>query len=233
MTKNKFKESVCELTSGRFFDYSTPMFNHKLGEQTMKRTNNILAATTGLVLLSLLMLCSSTTVQAQKIAYVDTEYILGNVPEYKNAQTQIDDLSSKWQKEIEIRFAEIDKLYKTYQADATMLPEEMKRKRENEIIAKEKSVKDLQKARFGQSGDLFKKRQELIKPIQDKVYNAIEAIANQDNIGIVFDKSTGATMIYTNNKYDISDIVLGKLGYSAGTQQNKTNNTPQNNPVKR
>lgn len=193
----------------------------------MKR-NNIIIASTGIVLATFLMLFSSATVQAQKIAYVDTEYILGNVPEYKNAQTQIDDLSNKWQKEIETRFAEIDKLYKTYQADAAMLPEEMKRKRENEIIAKEKDVKDLQKKRFGQGGDLFKKRQELIKPIQDKVYNAIEAISNQENIGIVLDKSTGATMIYTNNKYDISDIVLGKLGYSASTQQNK-----QNNPVKR
>ncbi len=211
----------------------TPQFNHKLGEQIMKRTNNILAATTGIVLTTLLMLFSGATAQAQKIAYVDTEYILGNIPEYKNAQTQLDDLSNKWQKEIETRFAEIDKLYKTYQADATMLPEEMKRKRENEIIAKEKDVKDLQKKRFGQSGDLFKKRQELIKPIQDKVYNAIEAISNQENIGIVFDKSTGATMIYTNNKYDISDIVLGKLGYSSGNQQNKPNNTQQDKSVKR
>jgi outer membrane protein len=209
------------------------MFNHKLGEQIMKRTNNILAIATEIVLTTFLMLFSGNSVQAQKIAYVDTEYILGNVPEYKNAQTQIDDLSNKWQKEIETRFAEIDKLYKIYQADATMLPEEMKHKRENEIIAKEKDVKDLQKKRFGQGGDLFKKRQELIKPIQDKVYNAIEAISTQENIGIVFDKSTGATMIYTNNKYDISDVVLGKLGYSAGSQQNKQNNTPQTKPVKR
>jgi outer membrane protein len=209
----------------------TPMFNHKSGE-IMKR-NNILVVITGIVLTTFLMLFLSTNVQAQKIAYVDTEYILGNVPEYKNAQTQLDDLSNKWQKEVETRFAEIDKLYKTYQADASMLPEEMKRKRENEIIAKEKDVKDLQKQRFGQGGDLFKKRQELIKPIQDKVYNAIEAISNQENIGIVFDKSTGATMIYTNNKYDISDVVLGKLGYSTVNQQNKQNNTLQNNPVKR
>lgn len=198
----------------------------------MKR-NNILVALAGIILTTCLVLLPGTNVQAQKIAYVDTEYILGNVPEYKNAQTQIDDLSNKWQKEIETRFAEIDRLYKTYQADATMLPEEMKRKRENEIIAKEKDVKDLQKKRFGQGGDLFKKRQELIKPIQDKVYNAIEAISNQENIGIVFDKATGATMIYTNNKYDISDIVLGKLGYSSVNQQNKQNTTPQNNPVKR
>jgi outer membrane protein len=162
---------------------------------------------------------TGATVQAQKFAYVDTEYILGNIPEYKIAQTQIDDLSSKWQKDIETQFAEIDKMYKTYEADATMLPEEMKRKRENEIINKEKGVKDLQKQRFGQNGDLFKKRQELIKPIQDRVYNAIEAVSTQDNIAIVFDKASGATMIYTNSKYDISDAVIKRLGNINGNQQ--------------
>ena len=158
---------------------------------------------------------------------------LGNIPEYKIAQTQIEDISSKWQKDIELRFAEIDKMYKTYEADATMLPEEMKRKRENEIINKEKSVKDLQKQRFGQNGDLFKKRQELIKPIQDKVYNAIEAVSTQDNIAIVFDKASGATMIYTSSKYDISDTVLKKLGSTNGNQQAVPPVNQQNKPVSR
>src|SRR5674476_511629 len=171
----------------------------------MKSTTRLFTGAAGIILTAIMLLCMGTTVQAQKIAYVNTEYILGNIPEYKIAQTQIEDLSAKWQKEVEARFTEIDKMYKTYQADATMLPDEMKRKRENEIIAKEKEVKDLQKQRFGENGDLFKKRQELIKPIQDKVYNAIEAISNTDNYAIVFDKASGATMIYTNNKYDISD----------------------------
>ena len=185
----------------------------------MKSINKIFIGTAGIILTTVLCMFTGATVQAQKIAYVDTEYILGNIPEYKIAQTQIEDLSSKWQKDIETRFAEIDKMYKTYEADATMLPEEMKRKRENEVINKEKGVKDLQKQRFGQNGDLFKKRQELIKPIQDRVYNAIEAVSTQDNIAIVFDKSSGATMIYTNSKYDISDAVIKRLGNSNGNQQ--------------
>ena len=196
----------------------------------MKSTNRISA---GIILVAILGLFVVSTTQAQKIAYVDTEYILGNIPEYKIAQTQIEDISAKWQKDIETRFAEIDKLYKTYEADATMLPEEMKRKRENEIINKEKEVKDLQKQRFGQNGDLFKKRQELIKPIQDKVYNAIEAVSNQDNIAVVFDKSSGATMIYTNNKYDISDTVLKRLGNTNGNQQTIPAVNQQNKPVNR
>jgi outer membrane protein len=185
----------------------------------MTSINKIYTWVAGIILTTTLCVFTGATVQAQKFAYVDTEYILGNIPEYKIAQTQIEDLSSKWQKDIETRFAEIDKMYKTYEADATMLPEEMKRKRENEIINKEKGVKDLQKQRFGQNGDLFKKRQELIKPIQDRVYNAIEAVSTQDNIAIVFDKSSGATMIYTNSKYDISDAVIKRLGNINGNQQ--------------
>lgn len=199
----------------------------------MKSNSKITARLTGILLIALLGLFANGSAQTQKIAYVDTEYILGNIPEYKIAQTQIEDISAKWQKDIETRFAEIDKLYKTYEADATMLPEEMKRKRENEIINKEKEVKDLQKQRFGQNGDLFKKRQELIKPIQDKVYNAIEAVSNQDNIAIVFDKSSGATMIYTNSKYDISDTVLKKLGNANGNQQTAPAVNQQNKPVSR
>ena len=185
----------------------------------MKSTNKSFARATGILLVAFLGLFAGNAAQAQKFAYVDTEYILGSIPEYKIAQTQIEDLSAKWQKDIETRFAEIDKLYKTYEADATMLPEEMKRKRETEIINKEKDAKDLQKQRFGQNGDLFKKRQELIKPIQDRVYNAIEAVSTQDNIAIVFDKSSGATMIYTNSKFDISDTVLKKLGNANGPTQ--------------
>ena len=199
----------------------------------MKSINKIYTGATGIILTTLLCMFTGATVQAQKFAYVDTEYILGSIPEYKIAQTQIEDLSSKWQKDIETQFAEIDKMYKTYEADATMLPEEMKRKRENEIINKEKSVKDLQKQRFGQNGDLFKKRQELIKPIQDKVYNAIEAISTTDNIAVVFDKASGATMIYTNSKYDISDAVLKKLGNTSGPQQGAPPVNQQNKPAPR
>jgi outer membrane protein len=125
----------------------------------------------------ILMLGLSFSVQAQKYAYVDTDYILSNIPEYKSAQQQVDNLSVQWQKEIEAKYAEIDKMYKAFQAEQILLTEEMKKKRENEIIAKEKEVKELQKSRFGVDGELFKKRQELVKPIQDKVYNAIKQLA--------------------------------------------------------
>ncbi len=151
---------------------------------------------------------------AQKIAYVNTDYILDNIPEYADAQAQLDELSIQWQKEIEDKFSEIDKMYKNYQNEAVLLPEDMKKKREEEIIKKEKEGKDLQKKRFGKDGDLFKKRQELIKPIQEKVYTAIEDIANDDNYAVVFDKSGSATLIYSNPKYDISEQVLDKLGYT-------------------
>jgi outer membrane protein len=210
-----------------------PTSNHKTEEKYMKSINKRITGAAGIILTALLCMFAGTTVQAQKIAYVDTEYILSGIPEYKIAQTQIEDISSKWQKDIETRFAEIDKMYKTYEADATMLPEEMKRKRENEIITKEKGVKDLQKQRFGQNGDLFKKRQELIKPIQDKVYNAIEAISTQDNIAVVFDKASGATMIYTNSKYDISDAVLKKLGSTNVNPQASPPVNQQNKPAPR
>lgn len=156
---------------------------------------------------------------AQKYAFVNTDYILDNIPDYADAQTQLDELSAQWQKEIEVKFTEIDKMYKSFQNEAVLLPEDMKKKREDDIIKKEKEAKDLQKKRFGKDGDLFKKRQELIKPIQEKIYNAIEDIANADNYATIFDKAGNATLIYTNPKYDISEQVLDKLGYTYKPQQ--------------
>ena len=153
---------------------------------------------------------------SQKFAYVDSDYILKNITEYNAAQTQLDELSMKWQKEIEDEFAEIDKMYKAYQAEAVLLPEDMKKKKEDEIIKKEKQAKDLQKQRFGNNGDLFKKRQQLVKPIQDKVFNAVEELANEKGYGIIFDKAGGLSMLYANTRYDMSDEVLGKLGYKPG-----------------
>lgn len=153
---------------------------------------------------------------SQKFAYVDTEYILENIAEYRAAQEQLDALSLEWQKELEEKFAEIDRLYKAYQNEAFLLSEDLKTKRQNEIIQKEKEVKELQKKRFGTDGDLFKKRQELIKPIQDKVYNAIQEIAEEGQYAMIFDKSGSVTIIYANPKYDKSDDVLKKLGYSPG-----------------
>lgn len=156
----------------------------------------------------------SLTSMAQKFAYVDTEYILGNIPAYKEAQEQLNKLSAQWQKEIETEYADIDKLYKQFQVDKLLLSEEMKNKREQEIMQKEKDVKQLQKKRFGPEGDRFKKEQELIKPIQDEVYNAIKDIASSGGFGIIFDAaSSSLTMLYTDQKYDISDDILKKMGY--------------------
>lgn len=158
---------------------------------------------------------------AQKFAYVDSEYILQNIPEYNDAQAQIDELSTEWQGEVEIKFKAIDKLYKDYQAESVLLPDEMKRKREDDIIKAEKEAKELQKKRFGKDGDLFKKRQELIKPIQDKVFSAIEQVAQAKNYAIIFDKSGSVTVMWADPKYDISDDVLDEMGYSFNTRRNK------------
>lgn len=158
-------------------------------------------------------LLSTTVIFAQKFACVDSEYILSNMPEYKQAQKELDDLSVQWQREVESKFQIVDKLYKAFQAESVLLPEELKAKKENEIIAAEKESKDLQKQRFGNTGDLSKKRSELVKPIQDKIYNAIEKIAQEKSYAIIFDKASGATILYVDAKTDISDLILAELGY--------------------
>ncbi len=160
------------------------------------------------------LIFSGFSVGAQKFAYVDTQYILEHIPEYNSAQSTLDNLTIQWQKEIETRFSEIDRLYKKYQAESMLLPEEMKRKREEEIITREKEVKDLQQKRFGKDGDLFKKREELIKPIQEKIFTAIQDIATQGGYAIIFDKSGSLSMVFTNPKFDLSEEVLSKMGYS-------------------
>lgn len=166
-------------------------------------------------------LCAFLTVvlgmgaMAQKYASVNTEYIMKSIPDYAQATAQLEKQSSDWQKELEAKFAEIDKMYKTYQQEAYLLPDNLKRKREEEIINKEKEVKELQRKRFGSGGDLDKKREELLKPIQEKVYNAIERIANEKNYAFVFDKSASNTVLFASSKYDISDDVLDMLGYKA------------------
>lgn len=166
------------------------------------------------------LMCSFGFAQ-QKFAYVDSDYILENIPEYAAAQDKLDELSVEWQKDIEVKFKEVDSLYKKFETESVLLPEDIKTKREADIVAKEKDAKALQKQRFGKEGDLFKKRTELIKPIQDKVYNAIEELATEGGYGIIFDKSGSLTMLYTNPKLDKSDDVLDKLGYKPGTVKEK------------
>jgi outer membrane protein len=161
----------------------------------------------------LVLLLSAFFSNAQKFACVDSEYILSNMPEYKQAQKELEDVSLSWQKEVETKLAEVDKMYKSYQAEAILLPEELKSKKENEIVEAEKEAKNLQKQRFGNDGDLAKKRSELVKPIQDKIYSAIEKIAQEKNYSVIFDKASGATVLYIDDKTDVSDLVLAELGY--------------------
>lgn len=173
------------------------------------------------ILAGIMTLCFGTA-NAQKYAYVNTEYILENIPEYKTAQQTLDNLSLQWQKEIEDKYAIIDKLYKAYQAEQVLLTEEMKKRRQDEITSKEKDVKDLQKQRFGYEGDLFKKKQELVKPIQDKIYNAVKKLATDQGFAVIFDKSGDLTMLYTNPKYDKSDDILSALGYKPAAKPGAT-----------
>lgn len=150
---------------------------------------------------------------AQRFAYIDSDYIMENIPEYKAAEQELERISVAWQTEIEQRFSEIDRMYREYQAEAPLLPEEMRRQREETIIERERVAKELQMQRFGREGDLFKKRQELVKPIQNKVFEAIQEIATRGNYAVIFDKSGGITMIFTDVRYDLSDEVLQRLGY--------------------
>ena len=164
-------------------------------------------------ILSAAILSILPQVKAQKTAYVDLDYILTNIPQYKSAQDQLDQISLGWQKEIEAKLAEVDKMYKAFQSEEILLTQDMKKKREDEIIAKEKEAKELQKQRFGVDGDLFKKRQEMVKPVQDKVYNAIKEFAEKQQIAIMFNKSAELNILFANPKYDKSDEVLEAMGY--------------------
>ena len=165
------------------------------------------------VLLILAISFLATTTQAQKFAYVDTDYILTKIPEFNQAQDKLDALSADWQKEIETKYADVDQMYRSYQQDQVLLTDEMKLKREEAIIKKEKSAKALQQKYFGPEGELYIKRQELIKPIQDKIYDAIQQLATNNKYAIVFDSSSDLIMLYKNNNLDKSDKVLDLLGY--------------------
>jgi outer membrane protein len=150
---------------------------------------------------------------AQKFAFIDSDYILENIPAFNAAQEQLDQLSRQYQKELESMYAEIEKMYSDFQAESVLLSEDMKRKREDVIISREKEYKDLQRRYFGPNGDLFKRRQALVKPIQDDVFNAVQEIANEGSYAVIFDKAGGTTLLFTNPRFDLSDQVLQKLGY--------------------
>jgi len=162
------------------------------------------------------LLAISTGVNAQKFAYVDSKYILSHVPEYSAAQQEINRLSAEWQKEVELKYTNIEKLEKAYQAEKILLTDEMRKKREEEISQKRDEAKTIQKQKFGVDGELFKKREELTKPIQDKIYEAIAEISSQSSLMVVFDKSNHSNMLYTNPKHDISEKVIKKMGFKPG-----------------
>ena len=152
--------------------------------------------------------------QQQRFAFfVDTEYILNNIPSYKSAQAQLDRLSADWQKEIEAQYSEVERLYKNYQAERVMLSEEMRKRREDEIVNKEQAVKDLQRKYYGPDGELSKKQQELMKPIQDEVFKVIREMVVEGRYTAAFDSSADASVLYVNPREDKSDEVLEKLGY--------------------
>jgi outer membrane protein len=152
----------------------------------------------------------------QKFAYIDSEYILSKIPEYQEAKKQLDALSDQWQKDIERKYEDIDKMYKNYQAEEILLTDKMKNKRREEILEKEEEAKQFKKEKFGIEGELFKKRKELVKPIQEKIYKAVQETANVGRYAIIFDKAGDATMVYTNPKYDKSDDILRRMGYRPG-----------------
>ena len=152
---------------------------------------------------------------SQRYAIIDTKYILDKMPEYKDADTKLQQISDQWQKEIDQQQAVLDKMYKDYDAEQYMLSDELKKKREDELFNKEKDVRDLQKRRFGYQGDLFTERQKLVKPIQDKVYNAVQKIAAAHSYDFILDKSEGITVIFADPKLDKSDEVLHELGINS------------------
>ncbi|MBO9567147.1 MAG: OmpH family outer membrane protein [Niastella sp.] len=158
------------------------------------------------------LLAFTTVSLAQRYGIVDTKYILDKMPDYKEAQKKLDQFSIQWQKEIDDKQAALDKMYKDFDAEQVMLSDELKKKREDELFVREKELRDLQRKRFGFEGDLFKRRQELVKPIQDKVYNAIQKIAVNRGFDFILDKSEGITVIFADPKLDRSEDVLKELG---------------------
>lgn len=164
---------------------------------------------------------------AQKFGYIDTDYIMSKMPEFDKAQKELNKSSEKWQKELEVMKQQADEFRKKFQAEEVLLTEEMKKERQDTLNAKDKALRDFQKKIFGFEGMLFLKKQELIKPVQDKVFDAVEKVAKAKQLQIVFDKSGDLVMIYTNPVHDYSDFVLEELGL--GDKNDKPDNERYNN----
>jgi outer membrane protein len=169
-----------------------------------------------IIIILVLTFISFTAAFAQRFAYVDSDYILKHMPEYASAQRQLQALSVQWQKEADQRFQEIDRLYKAYQADQVLMTPDMKKRREAEIADKEKTAKDFQRQKFGPDGELTQRSNSVIKPIQDKMAKAIQAVAENENLDMIFDKNSEVIMLYANPRYDKSADVLTRLGLKPG-----------------
>ena len=162
--------------------------------------------------LAISMLTAFSSTAQTKYAIINTKYILDKIPEYKEADKKLKALGDQWQLEIDQKQMTLDKMYKNYEAEQFMLSDDLKKKREDELFVKEKELRDLQKKRFGYEGDLFKERQKMVKPIQDKVYNAVQKLATARGYDFILDKSEGITIIFADPKLDKSDDVLKELG---------------------
>ena len=162
----------------------------------------------------ILMVMTSVNAMAQKFALIDREYILKNVPAYERAKEQLNQVSKKWQAEVDALTQEAQTLYKNYQSEAVFLSNEQKTQREEAIVAKEKEAAELKRKYFGPEGELYKKRESLMTPIQDEIYNAVKDISDLKGYSLILDRASDAGIIYANPKIDISNEVLSKLGYN-------------------
>lgn len=167
------------------------------------------------LLFGLLLVFGTTFVSsAQKYGYIDSDFILSNIPEYKDAKERLDKLAERWTKEVEERYELIKKKKEHFLREEDLLPAEEKTKRKEEIEKLELEAMEMQKMRFGVSGDYFQKRQELIKPIQDKIYDAMQAVASKRNYSFIFDKANQSNLVFADSKFDISNEVLKEMGYN-------------------
>jgi outer membrane protein len=185
-----------------------------------------------LIFTTILLLSVVSISVAQKFAYLDTQYILLHVPEYADAQAELNDYASDWQEEIEEKYNSIARLEEAFAAEKILLTTEMKRKRQDDIDGMKAQAMQMQKQKFGVEGELFNKREELIKPIQDDIYEAIKDVASSRGYMVVFDKAKQNNMLYTNPKYDVSDQVIKKLGFKPGEtieQPEKEGKQPKGN----
>ncbi len=165
-----------------------------------------------LILFFFSFIVATSFVSAQRYAIIDTKFILDKMPEYKNADQQLAQIGTQWQREIDDKQAQLTMMYRNFDAEQFMLSDELKKKREDQLFNMEKEIRELQKKRFGYEGDLFKERQKLVKPVQDKVYNAIQKMAVNRGYDFVLDKSEGITVIFADPKLDKSEEVLRELG---------------------